>query len=416
MSRSSIEVLVVVLAGGEGTRLYPLTETRTKPAVPIGGKFRLIDIPLSNACHSWFRKILVLTQGKDRSLNRHLKNAWTSDVKSESFINILSPQGLGTTYKGDADAVRQIVDDISYYRPDYVLIVPGDHLVKMQYYNFIRFLVENDGDAALSVISQPMDRANSFGSLAMDCVKTITEFREKDPETPLRASTPDRFYASMGIYAFKTSVLMDILGLDGMLFGKHLIPQILSKYKVLGYDYEQMNQIPERIIQRIDNRMEETEIPTSTDSNYWRDVGTIGEYFDANMDLVATIPLFNLYGREWPFYTVNLNLGPAKILNPNHQGFVESSIIGEGSILSDVQGKSLVISPSVHIEKSSLDQVIVFNDSIVDGCTLKRTIIDKHVNIRNLQIGFDAEADTRLGIFVDKASGIRVVPKHFSNV
>ncbi|MBN2508965.1 MAG: hypothetical protein JXB03_01770 [Spirochaetales bacterium] len=415
MSRSSIEVLVVVLAGGEGSRLFPLTETRTKPAVPIGGKFRLIDIPLSNACHSWFRKILVLTQGKDRSLNRHLKNAWISDVKSESFINILSPQGMGTIYKGDADAVRQIIDDISYYRPDYVLIVPGDHLVKMQYYNFIRFLVENDGDAALSVISQPMERASSFGSLAMDFGKTITEFREKDPETPLRASTPDRFYASMGIYAFKTSVLLDILGLDGMLFGKHLIPQILSRYKVLGYDYEEMNQIPERVIQHVNGRMQETEIPSSPDSTYWRDVGTIGEYFDANMDLVATIPRFNLYGREWPFYTVNPNLGPAKIINPNRQGFVESSIVCEGCILSDVQGRSLVISPSVHIEKSTLDQVIIFNDAIVDGCTLKRTIIDKHANISNLHIGFDDKEDAALGIYIDPVSGIRVVPKHFTN-
>ncbi len=415
MKGRDLDALVVVLAGGEGQRLKPLTETRLKPAVPIGGKFRLIDIPLSNAYHSRFRKILILAQGRDRSLHRHIKDTWSADEKSDSFINYLSPQIQGTSYAGDADAVRQAVDDIAYYDPDYVLVVPGDHLLRMQFYDFLKYLTDRKGDVIISVIPQLMEKAGDFGSIQVGENSRILSFREKDKETPWRIEGTETFYASMGIYAFKKEVLFQILKHQGDLFGRHLIPKILEDYKVLAYDYCKHNHIPEIILEEKDGRLHEVKEDSSRDGCYWRDVGTIGEYFRANMDLVSTSPRFNLYNREWPFYSMNMHQGPAKVVNPNGKGQVESAIICEGSFLSDVRGKDLVISPSVYISGSDLDQVICFNRCIIKDCRIRRTIIDKNVNIQGLEIGFNDEADRALGIFIDPASGIRVISKSFHN-
>lgn len=411
MDINHFEVLVVVLAGGEGSRLNPLTATRSKPAVPIGGMYRLIDIPLSNACHSRFRKIIVLTQGRDKSLNRHIKNTWVSDIKLESSINIISPQGVGITYKGDADAVRQIMDDIDYYEPDFILIVPGDHLVKMNYYSFIRFLAEKQADAAISIIPRPLHMAGHFGSLMINENEKVTDFREKDAENPLKAGTADYFYASMGIYAFTSRALRQALKMKGNLFGKDIIPQLLSKIDVAGYDYEKNNKIREHILVYEEGHLQEKLVDTSPDSHYWRDVGTIAEYFESNMDLVSISPKFNLYGKEWPFYTLDIPLGPTKIVNPHRQGFIESAILGEGSILSDVIGRNIVISPQVYIEKTNLQDCVVFNDVKINNCSLQRTIVDKHVHLSNMQSGYNIEADKARGIFIDETSGIRVIAK-----
>ena len=415
MKGRELDALVVVLAGGEGQRLKPLTEKRLKPAVPIGGKFRLIDIPLSNAYHSRFRKILILAQGRDRSLQRHIKDTWSADEKSDSFINYLSPQIQGTSFAGDADAVRQAMDDIQYYDPDYVLVVPGDHLLRMQYYDFLKYLTNRKGDVLISVIPQPMEKAADFGSIQVGADSRVISFREKDKNTPWRIDGTDTFYASMGIYAFKREVLVEVLENQGDLFGKHLIPEILKDYKVLAYDYCEHNHIPEIILDEKDGRLQEVKEDSSRDGCYWRDVGTIGEYFRANMDLVSTSPKLNLYNREWPFYSINTHQGPAKVINPNRKGQVESAIICEGSFLSDVIGKDLVISPSVYISNSDLDQVVCFNHCIIKDCRIKRTIIDKNVNLQGLEIGFDEEADRALGIFVDPVSGVRVINKCFQN-
>jgi glucose-1-phosphate adenylyltransferase len=412
MVKRDIDVLVIVLAGGEGQRLKPLTNSRSKPAVPIGGKYRLIDIPLSNAYHSRFRKILVLTQGKARSLHRHIKNTWTSDEKSESFINLLTPQELGSVYAGDADAVRQVVEDIEYHNPDYVLILPGDHLLKMQYYDFIRFLADRDGDVAISIISRPLHMAGIFGSLSVGSNSKITSFKEKDPDTPFRTGN-DSFYASMGIYGFKTDALLKSLEYEGNLFGRDIIPQLLKEMTVLGYDYSDNNKINETILTEVDGRIVEKKVKESSDSCYWRDVGTIDEYFKANMDLVSITPKLNLYGKEWPFFSIDNHLGPAKVINPNQRGCVESVIISEGSFLSDVIGKDLVISPSVYIEKSELNQVICFSNCRIRNCKIQHTIIDKNVELEDSEIGFDEETDRNNGIYIDKSSGVRVVQKKY---
>ncbi len=415
MKGRELDALVVILAGGEGQRLKPLTEKRLKPAVPIGGKFRLIDIPLSNAYHSRFRKILILAQGRDRSLHRHIKDTWPADEKSDSFVNYLSPQILGTSYAGDADAVRQAIDDIQYFSPDYILVVPGDHLLRMQYYDFLKFLTDRKGDVVISVIPQPIEKAADFGSIQVGPDSRIISFREKDKDTPWKIEGTDNFYASMGIYAFKRDVLIKALRHQGDLFGRNLIPELLQDNIVLAYDYCKYNHIPENVLLEKDGSLEEVIEDSSRDGCYWRDVGTIGEYFRANMDLVSTSPTFNLYNREWPFYSMNSHQGPAKVINPNRKGKVESAIVCEGSFLSDVTGKDLVISPSVYISNSDLDQVVCFNHSIIKDCRIKRTIIDKNVNIQGLEIGFDEEADRSHGIFIDPASGVRVIKKRFNN-
>jgi glucose-1-phosphate adenylyltransferase len=411
----NLEVLVVVLAGGEGSRLWPLTEFRSKPAVPIGGKYRLIDIPLSNAFNSRFRKILVLTQGKDKSLNRHIKNTWSSDFKSGSVVDVISPQGMGTVYAGDADAVRQVAEDIRQYSPDIVLVVPGDHLLRMNYYNFVRALATSDADAAIAVFPKPLDQARFLGSLAIDSENRIIDFREKDPNTPLRAHDDGSFFASMGIYAFRMPALSRALELNGDLFGRHLIPQLLGSMKILGYDYQEYNRIPEMVKVLRDGLLVDSRVEAGPDSNYWRDVGTISEYFEANMDLVSISPRFNLYGQEWPFYTYLYQHGPAKVIRPERRGVLDSALCAEGSVLSDVVGRDVVVSPDVFIDKSRLEEVIIFHNSRVQRCNVRRTIIDKNVRLANMEIGFSEDYDRDRGIYVDPESGIRVVRKFYDS-
>lgn len=410
-----MDALVVVLAGGEGQRLKPLTETRVKPAVLIGGKYRLIDIPLSNAYNSRFRKILILAQGRDRSLHKHLKNIWFTDEKSDSFINLISPQTPGLSYRGDADAVRQAMDDILYNDPDYVLIVPGDHLLKMQYYDFLKFLTDRRGDVLISVMPQPLERAADFGSLQVGEDSRVTAFREKDGNAPWRIMGEDRFYASMGIYAFRKNILVEALKHQGDLFGKDLIPQLLKEFKVLAYDYCHHNRIPGLILEEKEGRVTEIREDSSRESCYWRDVGTIGEYFAANMDLVSLSPRFNLFNREWPFYSMHAPLGPTRVINPPDSGPLESAILCEGSYLDDVEGRELVISSSVHISRSKLEQVICFDYARLTDCRIRKTIIDKNVIIRGMTVGYDEDADRAHGIYVDPVSKVRVVRKNYQN-
>lgn len=410
-------ILVVVLAGGEGIRLMPLTKTRTKPAVPIGGKYRLIDIPLSNAANSGLHKSFILTQGKDRSLNWHIKNTWYSDRLHNAFTEVISPQGVGKEYKGDADAVRQIVDEIRSIKPSYVLVVPGDHLLKMNYFKLVKFLVDKKADAAISIITRPIDLAGQLGSLQVDSEAVITGFREKDPETPFafineKNSGQKMFFASMGIYAFRTKVLFSALKFEGNLFGSHIIPQILNSMKVVGYNYNENNVIIDRRWVLINDIMVE-DYERSSDSDYWRDVGTIDQYFNASMDLTGVSPLFNLYGERWPFFGSKKDLGPAKIIRTQGGDNIDSAIVGEGSVLSNVKGRSLVISPRVYIDKSDLNRVIVFGDSTIQKCWIQNTIIDKRVHLMDMAIGFDEEEDRRRGIHVDPESRIRVVPKEY---
>jgi glucose-1-phosphate adenylyltransferase len=409
MIKETIDVLVVVLAGGEGRRLYPLTELRTKPAVPIGGKFRLLDIPLSNSFNSGLKQVLVLTQGKDTSFNRHIKNTWRSDPIYDGFVDVISPQEIGGEYKGDADAVRQIRNNIMFYNPKTVLILPGDHLLKMQCKTFTQFLKEREADAVIAMIPKPLAYAKDLGSIATDSSDRIIGFREKDPKTPFRNNRMhNHFNASMGIYAFRTDKLMEALSLEGMLFGKHIFPQLRSTMNIFGYDYLEHNVIPEIIRVEENGFMEPFRVPNAPDAGYWRDVGSIGEYFEANMDLVSINPKFNLYG-TWNFFTHDPKLGPAKFVN------VTNAVIGDGAILSNISGRDYVISPGAYIDRSNLEEVIVFHGSDIQKCDLRRTIVDKEVKLRGIRIGFDEEEDRSRRIYIDPDTKIRVVPKSYDS-
>jgi glucose-1-phosphate adenylyltransferase len=409
------KILVVVLAGGEGKRLLPLTASRTKPAVPIGAKYRLIDIPLSNAANSGLHKCLVLTQGKDKSLNWHIKNTWYSVHHYGAFTEVISPQGVGKTYLGDADAVRQVMEEIKTIKPAIVVIVPGDHLLKMNYFNLAQFLVEKKADAAIAVIQKKTDQARNLGSLMVDRDDCIASFREKDPNTPFLFPGKEGetyFLASMGIYAFKTKSLFKALKLQGELFGKHIIPQMLKTMKVVAYNYNDNNIILDRRWV-LYNDMLIDEVEKSSDSDYWRDVGTIGEYFQANMDLSGISPIFNLYGEEWPFFTSRRDVGPAKIIRTQESGKIESAVVGEGSIISNVSGRSLVISPMVRLDRCYLEDVIVFQGSTIQKCHIRNTIIDKQVILVDMAIGFDEEEDRKRGIYIDPETRIRVIAKGY---
>ena len=409
------DILVVVLAGGEGKRLLPLTMTRTKPAVTIGAKYRLIDIPLSNAANSGLHKFLVLTQGMDKSLNWHIKNTWYSAQHYGAFTEVISPQGVGKAYEGDADAVRQVQEEIKHIKPDIVVVVPGDHLLKMNYYNLVRFLVEKKADAAISVINQPLEKAVNLGSLMIDVNHCITGFKEKDPNTPYVFSNEKNesyFLASMGIYAFKSKALFKALKMEGELFGKQIIPQMLDSMKIVAYNYNENNIIMDKTWIYYNDMVIEN-LEKSTDSDYWRDVGTIGEYFYANMDLAGVTPLFNLYGEKWPFFTARRDVGPAKIIRTEWGDKIESAVIGEGAILSNVKGRSMVISPVVYIDRSDLENVIAFQNANIQKCRIRNTIIDKQAVLANMEIGFNEEEDRRKGIFIDRQSGIRVIPKNY---
>ena len=260
-----------------------------------------------------------------------------------------------------------------------------------------------------------MEKASDFGSIQVDRDSRINAFREKDGQTPWRIEGTDSFYASMGIYAFRTDILSKVLERPGNLFGRDLIPQLLSEYKVYAYDYNRQNHIPGIVLKEREGRLREEWKESGNDDCYWRDVGTISEYFGANMDLVSTSPRFNLYNREWSFFSTNSHLGPAKVISPQGTGQVESAIICEGSFLSDVTGRDLVISSSVYISNSKLEQVICFNSTLIADCRIQRTIIDKNVNIRGMEIGYDEKADRAQGIYVDPVSKIRVVRKNYQN-
>jgi glucose-1-phosphate adenylyltransferase len=410
-------ILVVVLAGGEGKRLLPLTAFRTKPAVPIGAKYRLIDIPLSNATNSGLHKCLILTQGMDKSLNWHIKNTWYSVHHYGAFTEVISPQGVGKTYQGDADAVRQVLEEIKTIRPAIVVVVPGDHLLKMNYFNLVRFLVEKKADAAISVIKKTLDQTKNLGSLMVDQDHCITGFKEKDPNTPFlftENTGETYFWASMGIYAFKTKSLFKALRMEGELFGKHIIPQMLHSMKVVAYNYNENNIILDRRWV-LDNDVMIDDVEKSSDSDYWRDVGTIGEYFQANMDLTGISPTFNLYGEKWPFYTGRRDVGPAKIIRTQESGKIESAVVGEGSIISNVSGRSLVISPLVRLDRCTLENVIIFQGANIQKCRIKNTIIDKNALLVDMTVGFAEEEDRKRGIYIDPETRIRVIAKGYDH-
>lgn len=396
-------VLCVLLAGGAGERLYPLTRDRAKPAVPFGGVYRIVDVTLSNCVNSGLRRIFILTQYKSLSLNRHIRFGWNIFTPElGEFMEILPPmQRVGEHwYLGTADAVYQNIYSILAENPEYVLILAADHIYKMNYALMLEQHQRTGADVTVGTIRQPLAEAPRLGVVTVDSEERITGFLEKPKGDILQTLSDDGFiHASMGIYLFTASALIDILHEDALNlesrhdFGKDILPAILDQYRVFSYNF-------------IDENRKEAQ--------YWRDVGTLDAYYEANMDLISVTPTFNLYDGNWPIRTLHEQNPPAKFvfaLNDARMGVALDSIVSHGCIVSGGRVVQSVLGPGVRVNSyAEVDRSILF--SYVDVgryARLRRCIVERGVSIPpNAQIGYDPEQDRASGFTVTD-SGIVVV-------
>ncbi|HEV3036467.1 MAG TPA: glucose-1-phosphate adenylyltransferase [Candidatus Angelobacter sp.] len=399
--------LGVLLAGGAGERLYPLTRDRAKPAVAFGGTYRIIDITLSNCINSELRKIYILTQYKALSLNRHIREGWGSVVARElgEFIEILPPMKRVSEnwYLGTADAVYQNIYSIGSEQPQYVLILSGDHIYKMNYQLMLDQHCAAGADVTLATILIDPSETERFGVMEIARDGRITGFEEKPRSTRLRSPYhPEMVSGSMGVYLFNTDVLLPVLLKDAEDpisshdFGHDILPKILDQYKVYSFNF-------------IDENKKE--------ALYWRDVGTLEAYYEANMDLVSVSPVFNLYDKAWPIRTHHRQYPPAKFVfgEPGRTGTAIDSIVSSGCIVSGGAVRNSVLSHDVRVNSySEVDSSIIFSHvNIGRHCRIRNAIVDRDVHIpEGSIIGYDPELDAKN--FVVTETGITVVTRDYS--
>jgi glucose-1-phosphate adenylyltransferase len=395
----------VLLAGGQGERLWPLTRDRAKPAVPFGGVYRIIDITLSNCINSDLRRVFVLTQYKALSLNRHVRRGWSVLMGLGDFIEVLPPQMRVSTnwYLGTADAVYQNIYSIGSERSSYVFVLSGDHIYKMNYQKMLRQHVDAGADVTVATFqASPEEAAERFGVIETDEHWRITGFEEK-PALPKRSrANPDKVNASMGVYIFNTQLLIPALIADAEDpqsshdFGRDVLPKIISKYRVYAYNFVDENK---------------------PDAIYWRDVGTVDAYYAANMDLVAVTPVFNLYDKSWPLRTWHQQYPPAKFVfaDPDRMGLALDSIVAGGSIISGGRVKRAVLGYDVRVNSyCEVESSIFFNHvNIGRYSRICNAIIDRHVDLpEHTVIGFDLEADRKRYHVTE--NGVRVIVREES--
>ncbi|GMV99486.1 MAG: glucose-1-phosphate adenylyltransferase [Candidatus Hydrogenedentota bacterium] len=382
------DVLAVVLAGGVGERLYPLTLNRAKPAVPFGGIYRLIDFTLSNCINSQCRRILVLVQYKHLSLSRHIRQGWNMlHPALGEFIEVISAQKrVGDDwYQGTADAIYQNLYSIDPVQPREVLILAGDHIYKMDYARMVEHHRRNKADVTVATIQMPLRDAHRFGVLEVDFTGQVTGFEEKPSHPTPAPGRPDSALASMGIYVFSTEVLKKACREDHERrsthdFGRDVIPGMIGKNRVFAYMFQD------------ENRKE---------AQYWRDVGTLDSYWEANMDLVQVDPMFNLYDRNWPIHTLIPASPPAKFVFAQEgvrYGAAVDSIVSAGCIISGGIVKRSVLGPDVRVNSySSVRESILFPGATVGRhARIRRAIIEKNVEIpANAVIGYDLDEDRK---------------------
>ena len=397
----------MILAGGEGKRLHPLTSVRTKPAVPFGGNYRIIDFALSNFINSGFLKIFVLTQFKSHSLMQHLREGWRLSGLRGHFIDPIPAQmRMGKRwYEGTADAIYQNMNLIKDTDPEHVCIFGGDHIYRMDISQMLRFHKKREADLTVAAIPVPVSEARHFGIIEVDENWCMTGFVEKPQSSPkTMPGQPDMVLASMGNYIFNRLPLEDMLQQDSQDgqsvhdFGRDMIPKMYSGGKVYVYDFSQ-NHIPGA---------------QPKEAGYWRDVGTIRSYWEANMDLVGIEPQFNLYNQLWPVLTYNPPFPPAKFVHFSdlRTGHAINSMISPGSIISGAMVEKSVMGYNTHIHSfSHVNESVVMNNVVIGrGCKLHRVIIDKHVVIQpGTVIGHDPEEDANR--FETTEDGIVVIPK-----
>ncbi|QDV22288.1 glucose-1-phosphate adenylyltransferase [Aureliella helgolandensis] len=400
----------VILAGGKGTRLEPLTLDRAKPAVPFGGNYRIIDFVMSNAINSGLRRLLVLTQYKALSLDRHINLGWRQYFCAElgEFLDVVPPQQRidEQWYQGTADAVYQNIFVIEKDRPEYVVILAGDHIYKMNYQSMIDYHREMEADLTVGALTVDRESAKQFGVIQADEDNRIRGFQEKPAEPQTLPGEDNRCFASMGIYVFTARFLFEQLCRDATEpdsqhdFGKNIIPSIIDSHRVFAFPF------------RDENRKRQA---------YWRDVGTIDAYYEANMDLIDVDPLLNLYDEDWPIRTLQPNLPPPKFVfgsdgDPDRCGIAVDSTVCPGTIISGGKVKRSLISSHVRINSyASVEESILFQGvNIGRHARVRRAIIDKDVCIpADMEIGYDLELDRRRG-FTVSSNGIVVISRNDS--
>jgi glucose-1-phosphate adenylyltransferase len=408
-------VLTIVLAGGTGTRLQPLTKVRSKPAVPFAGKYRLVDFSLSNCINSDIRQIYVLVQYRSWSLQRHIQEGWgiSSSRLGEYIYCVPAQQKIGEEwYQGTADAIRQNLDLLRGKNIDQVLILSGDHVYKMNYKQMIDYHRKNKAGLTVSAIRVPKEQAaGKLGVFEVDQDLKAIGFIEK-PEQPKSVPGDDNSaLASMGIYVFNADTLLDVLKEEGDDFGKDIIPGLVEKRSdMLLYDFTSNNRIEDYMVQVENGTRNKILVDRTRDSSYWRDVGSIDSYYDANMDLVGIDPLFNLYTENWLFRTFERSLPPSKCIIG---GKTLDSMVSDGCIISGGLVQRSILSPGVIVEKDAqIEDSVIFDSVIIEpGVKIKHAIIDKEAIIRaNTQVGYDQEADIRRGCTISRR-GVVVVPR-----
>ena len=408
-------VLVIIMAGGAGERLKPLTRERSKGAVPFGGKFRIIDFALSNCLNSGLRQIYVLTQYLSESLNRHIQEGWNiSGSGLGDYIYCMpAQQKLGSYwYRGTADAVRQNLNLVRRKDVEDVLILSGDHIYKMNYLQLVAYhRMKKAGVTISAVRSRTEQAAGKLGVLEIDQGQKLIGFEEKPAQPKTLADAPAYALASTGVYIFKVGTLLHALQGKEDDFGRHIIPGMIGKnHNIFVYDYEQENKIEDFEIKVTDGVREKILVDKTRDSSYWKDVGSIDSYYEASMELVSVHPLFNLYGERWPFRTYQRPLPPSKCILG---GQISESIVCDGCIISGGTVWQSILSPGVIAERDArVEQSVIFDDVIIEpGARIRRAIVDKGSRIRTgASIGHDREADKRRGCTISD-NGIVVVPK-----
>ena len=409
-----IRVLGIVLAGGKGTRLYPLTRERAKPAVPFGGKYRIIDFVLSNFINSGIYSVYVLTQFRSQSLLQHLSEGWQFGGLLKTQFMIPVPAQMRsqdeTWYQGTADAIYQNINLVEQSDPHLVAIFGADHIYRMNIMNMIEFHVQNAAEVTVAAIPVERSQAAEFGVIEAVEGGRILGFHEKNPDAPSMPGDNQRVYASMGNYIFSTRTLLRLLHEDAADenslhdFGHDILPRIAGNGDVFAYDF-QTNRIPGEPADAVP---------------YWRDVGTIDAYYEANMDLRSVSPALNLYNREWPVRTTSYPDPPAKFTfdEMNRRGEAIDSIVSGGCILSGGTVRNSVLSRGVKVHAGAQvdDCIILDNCDIGRHAKLRRTILDKNVRVaEDAVIGYDLESDRERGHFVTE-SGIVVVAGNRSPV
>ena len=403
------DALVMILAGGEGKRLYPLTKDRAKPAVPFGGRYRIIDFVLNNFINSGFFKIKVLTQYKSDSLNKHITRGWALSPFLNQYVD-LAPAQMRTGsdwYRGTADAIYQNVFHITDEDPDYVCIFGGDHLYKMDVSQMLDYHKEKNADLTISAIPIPIEEAHEFGIIEVDDDWKLINFVEKPQTAPKSIpGNPNMCLASMGNYIFNKDSLLKALEEDEKIensnhdFGKNVIPMMLNEGKrIYVYNFND-NAFPGM---------------SDRERGYWMDVGSIDAYWQANMDLLDYDPELNLYSQAWPLRTFNYNYPPAKFIweEGERVGMATNSMVSEGCIVSGAGLSRCVLSPKVKVNSFSQisESILMENVEIGRHSRIKKAIIDKNVIVpANTRIGFNKEEDIKRGFHVSP-NGVTVVPK-----